>query len=377
VVAQFAIAIALIASTGIVRQQLSYIQNRDLGIAAEQLVAINFNQDEAVNQQIETVKREMMQRPGVEAATASVYVPGAGHDVTGFEVEAPNGQMENTKANRFDVDFDFADTYGVETLAGRTISTDFASDSTQAVMINAAAARHFGYADPAAAVGKAVQQDDSQPAPYVIVGVVEDFHYGSLHETVEPLVLVPLAAPYASDARFLTLRVQTDDLNATMDAVQSRWATLAPDRPYDATFVDQYFARLYAQDRQFGRLFATFAALAIFVACLGLFGLATHTVQQRTKEIGIRKAMGATATSLVALLSGDFAKLVGVAFVVAAPVAYLGMTRWLEGFAYRMDLGVGVFVAAGALALVVALGTVGVHAWRAAQLDPTQALRTE
>jgi len=377
VVAQFAIAIALIASTGVVRQQLQYVQNRDLGISAKQLVAINFNQDEAVNRQIEAIKRAMRQLPGVEAATASVYVPGAGHDVTGFEVETPEGAMQNTKANRFDVDFDFADAYSVEALAGRTISPDFATDSTQAVMINAAAARHFGYADPAAAVGKAVQQDDSQPAPYVIVGVVEDFHYGSLHETVEPLVLVPLAAPYASDARFLTLRVQTDDLNATMDAVQSRWATLAPDRPYDATFVDQYFARLYAQDRQFGRLFATFAALAIFVACLGLFGLATHTVQQRTKEIGIRKAMGATATSLVALLSGDFAKLVGVAFVVAAPVAYLGMTRWLEGFAYRMDLGVGVFVAAGALALVVALGTVGVHAWRAAQLDPTQALRTE
>jgi putative ABC transport system permease protein len=377
VVAQFAIAIALIASTGIVRQQLSYIQNRDLGIAAEQLVAINFNQDEAVNQQIETVKREMMQLPGVEAATASVYVPGAGHDVTGFEVEAPNGQMENTKANRFDVDFDFADTYGVETLAGRTISTDFASDSTQAVMINAAAARHFGYADPAEAVGKRVQQDDSQPAPYIIVGVVEDFHYGSLHETVEPLVMVPLASRYTGPARFLTLRVQTDNLSATMEAVQDRWASLALDRPYDATFVDQYFARLYEQDRQFGRLFAVFAALAIVVACLGLFGLATHTVQQRTKEIGIRKALGASAASLAALLSSDFAKLVGVAFAVAVPIAYLSMSRWLEGFAYRIDLGAGVFLAAGALALVVALGTVGTQAWRAARLDPTKALRSE
>jgi putative ABC transport system permease protein len=304
-------------------------------------------------------------------------VPGAGHDVTGFEVEAPNGQMENTKANRFDVDFDFADTYGVETLAGRTISTDFASDSTQAVMINAAAARHFGYADPAEAVGKRVQQDDSQPAPYIIVGVVEDFHYGSLHETVEPLVMVPLASRYTGPARFLTLRVQTDNLSATMEAVQDRWASLALDRPYDATFVDQYFARLYEQDRQFGRLFAVFAALAIVVACLGLFGLATHTVQQRTKEIGIRKALGASAASLAALLSSDFAKLVGVAFAVAVPIAYLSMSRWLEGFAYRIDLGLGVFVAAGILALVVALGTVGVQAWRAARLDPTKALRSE
>jgi putative ABC transport system permease protein len=377
VVAQFAIAIALIASTGIVRQQLSYVQDRDLGISAEQLVAINFNQDEAVNRQIETVKREMMQLPGVEAATASVYVPGAGHDVTGFEVETPDGPMQNTKANRFDVDFDFAEASGIEALAGRTFSSDFATDSTQAVMINAAAARHFGYADPAAAVGKEVQQDDSQPTPYTIVGVVEDFHYGSLHETVEPLVMVPLTSHYTGPARFLTLRVQTDNLVATMEAVQDRWATLAPDRPYDATFVDQYFARLYEQDRQFGRLFAAFAALAIFVACLGLFGLATHTVQQRTKEIGIRKALGASAASLAALLSSDFAKLVGVAFAVAVPIAYLGMTRWLAGFAYRIDLGAGAFVAAGALALVVALGTVGLQAWRAARLDPTKALRSE
>jgi putative ABC transport system permease protein len=377
VVAQFAIAIALIASTGVVRQQLSYVQHRDLGIAAEQLVAINFNQDEAVNRQIETIKREMTQLPGVQAATASVYVPGAGHDVTGFEVEAPNGQMQNTKANRFDVDFDFADAYSIEAIAGRTVSADFATDSTQAVMVNAAAARHFGYADPATAVGKRVQQDDSQPVPYIIVGVVEDFHYGSLHETVEPLVIVPLTSRYTGPARFLTLRVQTENLSATMDAVQDRWASLAPDRPYDATFVDQYFARLYEQDRQFGRLFAAFAALAIFVACLGLFGLATHTVQQRTKEIGIRKALGASAASLAALLSSDFAKLVGIAFVVAVPAAYLGMTRWLESFAYRIDLGAGVFVAAGALAFVVALGTVGVQAWRAARLDPTKALRSE
>jgi len=226
-------------------------------------------------------------------------------------------------------------------------------------------------------VGKKVQQDDSQPAPYTIVGVVEDFHYGSLHEVVEPLVMVPITSRYTDDARFLTLRVRTDNLSATMDAVQDRWATLAPARPYDATFVDRYFAQLYEQDRQFGRLFAAFAALAIFVACLGLFGLATHTVQQRTKEIGIRKALGATAASLVALLSTDFAKLVGIAFAVAVPAAYLGMSRWLEGFAYRIDLGAGVFVAAGALALAVALGTVGVQAWRAARLDPTRALRSE
>jgi len=159
--------------------------------------------------------------------------------------------------------------------------------------------------------------------------------------------------------------------------VQERWASLAPDRPYDATFVDQYFARLYAQDRQFGRLFAVFAALAIFVACLGLFGLATHTAQQRTKEIGIRKALGATVAGIVGLLSKDFLQLLGVAFVVAVPVAYWAMSQWLQGFAYRIDLGAGVFLGAGGLALTVALLTVSYQALRAARTDPVHALQSE
>jgi len=353
------------------------VQDRDLGIEAEQLVALNYYQDEIVNQQIDAIKREMAQLPGVEMATASLFVPGAGHDITGFEVESPDGQMRNTKANRFEVDFDFADAYGIDAVAGRTLATGFATDSTQAVLINVAAARHFGYADPADAVGKKVQQGDEQPEPYIVVGVVEDFHYGSFHERVEPLVLVPLTVDNGDAARFLTLRVNTEHIDETLSAVQARWAELAPGRPYDATFIDQHFARLYEADRQFGYLFAAFAALAIFVACLGLFGLATRTVKQRTKEIGIRKALGANAVSLAALLSSDFAKLVGVAFAAAVPVAYLSMSRWLESFAYRIDLNAGVFIAAGGIALMVALVTVGMQAWRVALLDPAEALRSE
>ena len=376
VVAQFAIAIALITGTGVVQQQLRYVQQRDLGFAPEQLVALDFNQDDAVNRRVEAIKRELIALPGVAAAAASRYVPGRGLDVNGFRVEAPDGRMHSTKAYRYNVDGDFFSTYGIEAVAGRTFSPDYPSDSATAVVVNAAAAAHFGYPDPADAVGRQVQWSENRDR-YTIIGVVENFHYGSLHERVEPLIVVPHSAREAGHARFLTLRVRTDDLAATMERVRTRWDALAPHRPVEARFLDQSFASLYEQDRQFGRLFGTFAGLAIFVACLGLFGLATHTVQQRTKEIGIRKALGASAASLAALLSSDFAKLVGVAFAVAVPIAYLGMTRWLAGFAYRIDLGAGVFVAAGALALVVALGTVGLQAWRAARLDPMKALRSE
>jgi len=189
---------------------------------------------------------------------------------------------------------------------------------------------------------------------------------------------MPDRAPAANDAAsYLTLRVRTENVAETMGSVRARWTDLVPARPFEATFVDEHFAEMYEQDRRFGRLFATFAGLAIFVACLGLFGLTTHTVQQRTKEIGIRKSLGATAGSLVALLSKDIARLVVVAFAVGGPVAYLGMSRWLESFAYRVDPSVGIVVLSGLAALIVALATVGVKAYRAAMLDPTTALRDE
>jgi len=377
VVTQFAIAIALIASTGVVQQQLDFVQNQDLGFSPSQLVALGIDEDPAMSQRLPSIQRELAAIPGVQATTASTYVPGAGQDLTGFEVESPRGTMRTMKAHRNDVGMDFVETYDIEVLAGRSFSTAFPSDTTQAVVINAAAAKHFGYTEPSEAVGRQIT-DNADRGMAEIVGVVDNFHYNSLHEAVEPLVLLPNGAPGADPSpSFVTLRVATDEISGTMDAVQARWSTLAPDRPYEATFLDQYFAELYEQDRRFGHLFATFAGLAVFVACLGLFGLATHTVQQRTKEIGIRKALGATAASLVRLLSQDFATLVGLAFVVGVPVAYLGMSRWLETFAYRIDLGVGVFALAGGIALVIALGTVGGQAWRAAMLDPTAALRDE
>lgn len=378
VVAQFAIAIALLAGTGVVHQQLRFVQARDLGFAAQQLVVLDYRSDASINRKMATIKREMAALPGVEAVAASRHVPGDGLDVTPLTVEAPDGSMLHTKAYRYVVDFEFFDAYDIDPVAGRAFSASFARDSAEAVVINEAAASHFGYTDPSGAVGARVVLDTGAAAPrYTVVGVVDNFHFASLHGRIAPLIALPPGAPNASSPRFLTLRVQTERLAETMAAIEDQWVAMAPHRPFEARFFDDTFARFYEQDRRVGRLVGVFAALAIFVACLGLFGLATHTVQQRTKEIGIRKALGATAASLTALLSRDFAKLVGVAFAVAVPIAYLGMSRWLAGFAYRIDLGAGVFVAAGALALVVALGTVGMQAWRAARLDPTKALRSE
>jgi len=377
VVAQFAIAIALLAGTGVVRQQLQFIQQQDLGFAPEQLVTIPLDQDADVSRRLAVIKRELTHIPGVDAAAASSYIPGQTQDVNGFRVEEADGRMRHMKLRRNDVDADFLGTYGLDLLAGRGYDAALPGDSTGAVIINEAAVRKLGYASPEAALGARVATSPQVPAARV-VGVVEDFHFASLHETVEPLVLMPDRAPAANDAAsYLTLRVRTENVAETMGSVRARWTDLVPARPFEATFVDEHFAEMYEQDRRFGRLFATFAGLAIFVACLGLFGLTTHTVQQRTKEIGIRKSLGATAGSLVALLSKDIARLVVVAFAVGGPVAYLGMSRWLESFAYRVDPSVGIVVLSGLAALIVALATVGVKAYRAAMLDPTTALRDE
>lgn len=376
VVLQFAIAIALIAGTGVVQQQLNYVKQRDLGFSPEQMVTVPLDQDPAVAQRLDAIKRELVNVTGVEEVTASSYIPGQAQDVGGLRVREASGRMRDTKMRRNDVDADFLAAYGIDLLAGRGFDAS-GSDSTTAVLINHAAARHMGYADAEAALGAEIRTNPHRPGARVI-GVVEDFHFASMHEVVEPLVLMPDGAPAANDApSYLSLRIQTEDMGATMDALRAAWAAVVASRPFEPTFVDQTFATLYEQDRQFGRLFGVFAGLAIFVACLGLYGLTTHTVQQRTKEIGIRKALGASAGHLVGLLSKDVAGLVAVAFAIGGPAAYVGMQQWLDTFAYRIDLGAAVFLVAGTAAMLVALGTVGTKAWRAATLDPTAALRDE
>ncbi|HYE58783.1 MAG TPA: FtsX-like permease family protein, partial [Rhodothermales bacterium] len=206
-----------------------------------------------------------------------------------------------------------------------------------------------------------------------VVGVVRDFHFASLHHEIEPLV-IPLRPGVGSH---LLVRVQAGQAPAAVANIRAVLTRLAPDEPFRYTFLDDSFERLYAAEARLGNVFTTFSVLAIVIACLGLFGLAAYAAEQRRKEVGIRKVLGASTRSLVGLLSKDFLRLVGVAFVVATPLAYLAMGRWLEGFAYRIELGPGAFVLAGGLALLIALATVSTQALRAASADPTKSLRTD
>jgi putative ABC transport system permease protein len=253
--------------------------------------------------------------------------------------------------------------------AGRPYSRDFSADSEASLLLNEAAAKLYGYARPEDVVGERFSQWGREGT---IIGVVKDFNYLSLHGGIEPLTL--RLSPWV---KYLSLRLKTDDLATTIAELEDLWGELAPQRPFLYSFLDESFNRQYQADLRFGRVFSIFAGLAILIACLGLFGLASFATAQRTKEIGVRKVLGASVGSIVALLSKDFLKLVGIAFVLASPVAYFAMSRWLEGFAYRTSIGVGVFLLAGVLAVTIAMLTVSYRSIKAALADPVKSLRYE
>jgi putative ABC transport system permease protein len=364
VVTQFVISIALIAGTLIVREQYDYIQSKRLGFEQERVVALD--RGEALGGRQDAFLERIRQQSGV--VTASM-----GDRLFGFVTQtgytpAGSSSKEPAPMNVIDVGARFVETLDLDLVAGRTFEPGRPADSS-AVLLNEAAVEALGWT-PSDAVGRQLQE--MRTAARTVVGVVENFHFRSLRERIQPLVL-----RFDDTQDQVFVRLAPGDPQPALDGLRTAWTQVAGAGPFQYTFLDQDFARLHRSTERAGRLLTLFAGLAIVIACLGLFGLATYTVQQRTREIGIRKALGATATQIVRLLSKDFLRLVGVAFVIAAPLAYYGTRRWLQDFAYRIDLGVGWFALAGGLALVIAFLTVSTQAWRAAQTDPTQALQQE
>ena len=376
VVVQFTISIALIAGTGVVSQQVAYLQSTGLGFDDNNVVVVDRVQTlagpiqsqadyRAFQDRLETFKQEVEQQTGVVEATSGFSLPGTTFINSMWPLDRPEAEPQN-----FDytfVGYDYVETLDLKLAAGRDFSRDFVND-TAAVMLNETGAREFGLS-PEEAVGESVIRNGQS---LQIIGVVEDFHYASLRETIGPVILLheALRAP-----QYVAVRTEPGQTADVLDGLRAAWAEFS-DLPIEYSFLADDLAAQYRTEARLEQLFTTFAGLAILIACLGLFGLAAYTAQQRTKEIGIRKALGATAAGIVGLLSKDFLKLVGLAFVVAVPVAYWAMSQWLQGFAYRIDLGAGVFLLAGGLALTVALLTVSYQALRAARTDPVNALQS-
>ena len=366
VVFQFAAGIALLACTAVVFQQLQYVQTTRLGFDKEHVLVIETHDGLQENRQ--AFKDALLAHPNVARASLTYALPSRPFAISAVALDQVEGARPPDEAGHvvYDVswsDADYAAVLGLDVLDGRFFSPDRPGDA-EAVVVNETFVRQVGLDAP---VGATLGEQ-------AIIGVVRDFHTGSMHEAIKPTML--RFDPDAATRALVRLRPGAD-LPATLRDLEATWGRFVPQIPFDYTFLDDDFAAMYRAERRLGQFFLACAGLAVFVACLGLFGLAAFTAEQRTKEIGIRKVLGANVLHLVGLLSRGFAGLVLVALVLAAPLAYLGMEQWLGGFAYRVDIGAGTLALAGGAALAVALATVALHAFRAARRNPVDTLRYE
>jgi putative ABC transport system permease protein len=266
------------------------------------------------------------------------------------------------------VDYDFLESMGLDLVQGRAFSPDLPTDSLEALVINETAVQQFGWADP---LGKRIALSSKQTG--TVIGVVKDFHFTSLREAMRPVAFHVRPEEF----RYVSARLRPGNVSQVLARLEEIWQQFAPAYPFDYHFLDEDIDALYETEQRLGRAVTYFTGLAVFIACLGLFGLAAFTAERRTKEIGIRKAMGASVPRIVLLISKDFLRLVFVAFVVAAPLAYFALQTWLDNFAYRIEISWGIFLVAGSLSLVVALLTVSYQSIKAALIDPVKSLRYE
>ena len=371
VVFQFAASIIMITATTIVFNQLHYIQSKKLGFNKEHEIVIH--DAYILGKQVQSFKNEVVGDSRIISGTIANTLPAEESGNSNGTIRDRNINDEKmTSMQSWDVDYDYIPTLGMKIIKGRNFSKEFGSDSS-AVIINEAVAKQFEWDDP---IGKRLSQytshGDDPLTTYHVIGVVKNFHYESLKNSIAPVILFLRPSSYYSVFRF-----KGENTADVINFIKDKWQKFAPGSPFEYSFLDKDFDNLYKAEQKIGDIFSVFAFLAIFIGCLGLFGLAAFTAERKTKEIGIRKVLGAGVPGLIYLLSKEFTKLIFLAFVISVPVAYYFMNNWLEDFAYRIDISVWVFVLSGGIALAIALATVSYHAIKAAIANPIEALRYE
>ncbi len=376
VVSQFALSIILIIATGISHQQLNYLRNEKLGFEKEQVLLMPIFRT-PVTTQYEAFSNRIVQHPNVASATGIYKIVGSKFDTDSYFPEGiPSGEPIQFPFQM--VQHDFIETFNMELIAGRDFSRDMPTDRSDAVIINEATARHMGWSTEEAVGKKFANTGPLANDKVRVIGVVKDFNFASLHHTIQPFV-VDLADTNIAQffTRYVAVKLLPGNLRETLDFLQETWAEFAPSRNFDYFFLDENLNALYKAEENLGRIFTTFSVLAIFVACLGLFALASFTAEQRTKEIGIRKTLGATVSNITLLLSKEFAILVILANLIAWPVAYFAMNRWLQDFAFHTTINLWIFLIAGISALLIAILTVSYQSIKAALTNPVDALKYE
>lgn len=370
VVFQFFISIILIVSTTVVYNQLSYMRNKNLGYSKDQVMVVSNTWMLGENQ---AAFRQQLQRdPRVAGISGSRYLPAGPSDNNNFFVSPGLTSTELTKTLRYEVDENYIPTLGIQLLEGRNFSQEFGMDSSS-VILNEAAAKALGWKQETA-VGQTLSRTSKrgEKENYRVIGVVKDFHFRPFHERISPLLMV-----LAPDPGNLIVKLKTKDVARVIATLKKSWSDFGPEDPLTYSFLDERFENSYKAEQRIGMILAIFAGLTIFVACLGLFGLAKFTAEQRTKEIGIRKVLGASVSQVSTMLSKEFVKLVLIACIIAFPLAWWAMNKWLEDFAYRVNISWWVFVVAAVVASLIALLTVSFQAIKAAIANPVKSLRTE
>jgi putative ABC transport system permease protein len=370
VVFQFTTSIVLIIGTMVIYEQLDYIQTKDLGFKKDQVLIVDDVGNLPGN--AKAFKDKILQMSGVVSGTLSSFLPvsqSSRNDNT-FSKEAVMDVKNGIDVQTWNIDFDYVKTMGMQIIKGRNFSKEFGSDSNAAI-INETMARFLGYENP---IGQKIYTigNSNKTTSFNIIGIVKNFNFETLRSNVGPLAMF-----LGSSDGLASFKVNTGNIKGLVGQVESVWKSMAPGLPFRYRFLDESFNAMYQVEQRIGKIALIFSVLAVLIACLGLFGLATFIAEQRTKEIGIRKVLGASVQGIVRLLSKDFVKLVAIAFLIAAPLAWWGMSTWLSDFAYRIAIAWWIFAAAAAMGLIIALGTVSFQALKAAIANPVNSLRSE
>jgi putative ABC transport system permease protein len=374
VVFQFAISIFMLISTLIVFDQLQYMRNKDLGFEKERVVRLTLN-ERALREKAQGLVQRLKQTPEVAAVGMASSSPGQGIGKLLLKVEDNDGKLTDRGVDLFNADFDFITTLGMKIVEGRDFSRDITSDTTYAVLVNESMVKRMSWDEP---LGKKFIFQGSGPnntdIEKRVVGVVKDYHQNSLYDPIEPLMII-----LDKNNNNVFVRTGEGDVRQSMEAIEKAWKDIFPTYVFEYDFLDADFNSQYQADEKRSQIFTAFSGLTIFIACLGLLGLAAFTTEQRTKEIGVRKVIGASVNHLVMLVSKEFFLLVGIGMVLAFPVAWYFTNNWLQNFAYRIQLGGEwpTFLVSALLAFVITFGTVGFHVVRAASANPVKSLRDE
>jgi putative ABC transport system permease protein len=369
VVVQFGLALAMIVSTLIVVQQLTYMKNKDIGFNKDRIMLVDMNRD--ANEKFETLKQELLQSSYIQGVTASGQRLGNNFHQWGFKVKADTGMVSITPSNVV-VEFDYLSVYGIQLKEGRGFSKDVLTDNDKAFIINESFAKELGLKETIGTqAGHNYYHNDSLGT---IIGVVNDFNFNSLHYKINTLVL-SVHSDWGYDE--MSVKIDGAHMEEGIAQVKKLWSKYIPTYPFDYSFLDEHFELLYRSDRQMSAVVTIMAGLAILISCMGLFGLAAITTEKKTKEIGIRKALGATETQITVLLSSNFAWLIILSFVVVSPLTYYLLNLWLQNFAYRIGINPLLFLLGGIIAMTIALLTISYHTLRSARANPVKALRYE